>query len=239
MEKSQKHKEEIMSDIWNTQKPSTASTAKRSIWGTQRSEPVRQANTQGANTLETHHVSKPLPVFSTIFADHVEFNKYMKQVILEHRQKNPETTASNVKAWHSSWMTHKENPKFQPLVDRVLSACTFVSAGYFQTQELEFSIFNFWAAMYDKKGEHTIRHSHFPSDFAACYYVDVEPGCSPIIFEKKIIDGVHDNNEPLTIQPQNGMLVLWPAILHHEVPPTETKRMVVAMNIDKYGRTDV
>jgi hypothetical protein len=93
--------------------------------------------------------------------------------------------------------------------------------------------------MYDKKGEHTIRHSHFPSDFAACYYVDVEPGCSPIIFEKKIIDGVHDNNEPLTIQPQNGMLVLWPAILHHEVPPTETKRMVVAMNIDKYGRGDV
>jgi len=133
-----------MSDIWNTQKPSTASTAKRSIWGTQRSEPVRQANAQAANTLETHHVSKPLPVFSTIFADHVEFNKYMKQVILEHRQKNPETTASNVKAWHSSWMTHKENPAFQPLVDRVLSACTFVSAGYFQTQNLEFSIFNFF-----------------------------------------------------------------------------------------------
>ena len=228
-----------MSDIWNTQKPSTASTEKRSIWGTQRSEPVRQANAQAANTLETHHVSKPLPVFSTIFADHVEFNKYMKQVILEHRQKNPETTESNVKAWHSSWMTHKENPAFQPLVDRVLSACTFVSAGYFQTQELQFSIFNCWAAMYDKKGEHTIRHSHFPSDFAATYYVDVEPGCSPIIFESNIKDGVHDGNKPLTIQPQNGMLVIWPAVLHHEVPPTETKRMVVAMNIDKYRRTDV
>ncbi len=229
-----------MSDIWNTQKPSTASTEKRSIWGTQNiQKPVRQDNPQGANRLETHHVSKPLPVFSTIFADHVEFNKYMKQVILEHRQKNPETTASNVKAWHSSWMTHKENPAFQPLVDRVLSACTFVAAGYFQTQELQFSIFNSWAAMYDKKGEHTIRHSHFPSDFAACYYVDVEPGCSPIIFESNKKDGVNDGNEPLTIQPQNGMLVLWPAILHHEVPPTETKRMVVAMNIDKYGRGDV
>ena len=225
-----------MSSIWNTQKSTTTSTENKSVWGSITQEPQQQVNGPQQNMLETFHVSKPLPVFSTIFADHVEFNKYMKQVILEHRQKNPETTKSNVKAWHSSWMTHKENPKFQPLVDRVLSACTFVSAGYFQTQELQFSIFNCWASMYDKKGEHTIRHSHFPSDFACTYYVDVEPGCSPIIFESQKNDGVHDNNKPLTIQPQNGMLLLWPAVLHHEVPPTETKRMVVAMNIDKYDR---
>ena len=98
MEKSQKHKEEIMSDIWNTQKPSISSNEKRSIWGTQNiQKPVREVNS-AQNTLETHHVSKPLPVFSTIFADHVEFNKYLKQVILEHRQKFPESTKSNVKA---------------------------------------------------------------------------------------------------------------------------------------------
>ena len=225
---------------WNTWNTSVTKPPQEevSVWGTQSTQqPISQVNS-AQNTLETHHVSKSLPVFSTIFADHVEFNKYMKQVILEHRQKNPETTESNVKAWHSSWMTHKENPKFQPLIDRVLSACTFVSAGYFQTQNLEFSIFNFWASMYEK-GEYTIRHSHFPSDFACTYYVDVEPGCSPIIFESNIKDGINDGNKPLTIQPQNGMLVLWPAVLHHEVPPTETKRMVVAMNIDKYGRTDV
>ena len=225
-----------MSSIWNTQKSTTTSTENKSVWGSIRQEPQQQVNGPQPNTLETLHVSKPLPVFSTIFADHVEFNKYMKQVILEHRQKNPESTESNVKAWHSSWMTHKENPKFQPLIDRVLSACTFVSAGYFQTQELQFSIFNCWASMYDKKGEHTIRHSHFPSDFACTYYVDVEPGCSPIVFENNIKDGINDGNKPLTIQPQNGMLLLWPAVLHHEVPPTETKRMVVAMNIDKYDR---
>ena len=164
-------------------------------------------------------------------------------------QKSTTTSTENKSVWGSITQEpqqqvngpqpNKENPKFQPLVDRVLSACTFVSAGYFQTQELEFSIFNCWASMYDKKGEHTIRHSHFPSDFACTYYVDVEPGCSPIVFESNIKDGINDGNKPLTIQPQNGMLLLWPALLHHEVPPTETKRMVVAMNIDKYGRTDV
>ena len=224
-----------MSSIWNTQKSTTTSTENKSVWGSIRQEPQQQVNS-AQNTLETHHVSKPLPVFSTIFADHVEFNKYMKQVILEHRQKNPETTESNVKAWHSSWMTHTENTKFQPLIDRVLSACTFVSSGYFQTQDLGFSIFNCWASMYDKKGEHTISHSHFPSDFACTYYVDVEPGCSPIVFESQKNDGINGDNKPLTIQPQNGMLLLWPAVLHHEVPPTQTKRMVVAMNIDKYDR---
>ena len=54
------------------------------------------------NQFKTDHVYKALPVFSTVFEDHVEFNKYMKQVILEHRQKHPEDLESNVKAWHSS-----------------------------------------------------------------------------------------------------------------------------------------
>ena len=56
-----------------------------SVWGTQSTQqPVNKVNTQGTNRLETHHVSKPLPVFSTIFADHVEFNKYMKPVSYTH-----------------------------------------------------------------------------------------------------------------------------------------------------------
>ena len=42
-----------------------------------------------------------------------------------------------------------------------------------------------------------------------------------------------NNNKPLTIQPQNGMLAIWPAILHHEVPPTKGRRMCISMNIDK------
>ena len=187
------------------------------------------------NTLEVQHVSKPMAVFTTILDDHVEFNKYLKQVILEHRQKFPETTKSNVKAWHSSWVTHHENPKFQPLIDRVLDGCKFISAGYYECDDIEYHITNFWAMMYEDT-EWTKRHSHFPSDFACCYYVDVEPGCAPVIFESVQKDGLHDNNQPLTLQPQNGMLAIWPAILHHEVPPTKGRRMCISMNIDKGQR---
>ena len=86
--------------------------------------------------------------------------------------------------------------------------------------------------MYEE-GEHTIRHSHFPSDFSAVYYVDVEPGCAPVLFEVPQKDGVNDKCETLTLQPKNGMLAIWPSILHHEVPPTKGRRMCISMNIDK------
>ncbi len=218
--------------IWNTNK---SSTNNKSVWGSMTYEPQQQVIDNSTSVFETRHVSKPIPIFTTILADHVEFNKYLKQVILEHRQNNPETTKSNVKAWHSSWMTHKENPKFQPLADIVLDACKFISRGYFQCQTTEYSILNFWAMMYEE-GEHTIRHSHYPSDFSAVYYVDVEPGCAPVLFEVPQNDGVNNKCETLTIQPENGMLAIWPAILHHQVPPTKGRRMCVSMNIEKkYG----
>jgi hypothetical protein len=184
------------------------------------------------STFDIQYVPKQMAVFTTILDDHVQFNKYLKQVILEHRKNNPETIKSNVKAWHSSWVTHQENPKFEPLIDRVLDACQFISAGYYECDDIEYNVINMWAMMYEDT-EWTQKHSHFPSDFAACYYVDVEPDCAPVIFESVQKDGVNDNNQPLTLQPQNGMLAIWPAILHHEVPPTKGRRMCVSMNIEK------
>ena len=182
--------------------------------------------------LQINYVPKQMAVFTSILDNHVELNKYLKQVILEHRQNNPETIKSNVKAWHSSWITHQENPKFQPLVDLTLNACKFISAGYYECDDLDFTVINLWAMMYEDT-EWTKKHSHFPSDFAVAYYVDVEPGCAPVIFESVQKDGLNDDNQPLTLHPQNGMLAIWPAMLHHEVPPTKGRRMCISLNIDK------
>ena len=191
-----------------------------------------------SSELKIQHVPKQMAVFTTILDDQVELNRYLKQVILEHRQLHPEDIKSNVKAWHSSWTTHWENPKFEPIIDRVVDACKFISAGYYECDSIEYKVINMWAMMYEDT-EWTKKHSHFPSDFAAAYYVDVEPGCAPVIFESVEKDGVNDNNQPLTLQPQNGMLAIWPAILHHEVPPTKGRRMAISMNIDKGERSKV
>mgnify|MGYP001418755409 CR=1 FL=1 len=215
--------------IWGTQKKSTVT---ESVWGNITPKPQQQEVSPNTSIFKTQHVSKPIPIFTTILADHVELNRYLKQVILEHRQKHPEDLNSNVKAWHSSWETQKINPKFQPLVDRICGACKFISEGYFQCDLCEYTVVNFWAMMYEKS-EYTIKHSHFPSDFSAVYYVDVEPGCAPVLFEVPQNDGVNDKGGNLTLQPQNGMLAIWPSILHHEVPPTKGKRMCISMNIDK------
>ena len=189
-----------------------------------------------SSLFDIKHVNKPMAVFTTILEEHVEFNKYLKQVILQHRHHHPEDIPSNVKAWHSSWVTHEENPKFQPLIDRVLDACKFISAGYYECDNIDYHVINMWAMMYEDT-EWTKRHSHFPSDFAVAYYVDVEPGCAPVIFESVVNDEVNGNNQPLTLQPQNGMLAIWPAMLHHEVPPTKGRRMCISMNIEKGERT--
>tara|TARA_B100001094_G_scaffold98383_1_gene94569 strand:- start:151 stop:915 length:765 start_codon:yes stop_codon:yes gene_type:complete len=215
--------------IWGTSKKPTES---KTVFGSIKSEPQQQVGDPNTSTFETHHVSKPIPIFTTILADHVEMNKYLKQAILEHRQNFPEDLHSNVKAWHSSWETHKQNPKFQPFLDIVCNACEFISEGYFQCDLCNYTVVNFWVMMYEES-EHTIKHSHFPSDFSCVYYVDVEPGCAPVLFETPAKDGVNYNNETFTLQPENGLLAIWPSILHHEVPPTKSRRMCVSANIDK------
>ena len=185
-----------------------------------------------SSTLKIEYVSKPIPIFTTILDDYVEFNKYLKQVILEHRQKFPEDLHSNVKAWHSSWETHKLNPKFMPLCNIVENLCKFVGEGYFSCSDTEYSVTNMWAMMYEET-EHAIKHSHFPCDFSGVYYVDVEPDCAPVIFESMAKDGVNDYNKPLVLQPQNGLLAVWPGILHHEVLKTKSKRMCISFNLHK------
>ena len=42
-----------------------------------------------SSEIKLQYVNKPMPVFTSVLDDHVEMNKYLKQVILEHREKYP------------------------------------------------------------------------------------------------------------------------------------------------------
>ena len=179
--------------------------------------------------IKVQHVNKPTPVFTSVLEDHVEMNKYLKQVILEHREKYPKSNTSNVKAWHSDWNTHEINPKFKPILHRSLEAVKFINKRYFNCKHMDPYISDMWAMMYDGNN-YAQRHSHHICIFVAAYYVDVEKGSAPIIFENAMKDGVRDNNKPLIIHPENGMLIIWPGMLQHEVPPTKEKRMCISMN---------
>ena len=184
------------------------------------------------NEINVHYVPKQVEVFCTILDNHVELNKYLKEVRLEHRKNKPESNTSNVKAWHSEYLTHIINPKFKPLIDEVMGAIRFISDGFYGRKDIQYEVHNLWAMMYEDE-EFTKRHNHWPDEFGVCYYVDVEPNCAPVIFESIQDDDINAKNKPLVIHPQNGMLLIWPGLLEHEVPITKGKRMAISMNIDK------
>jgi hypothetical protein len=165
-------------------------------------------------------VSKELPIFSTNLSDHSNVLNLAAQAIMEERNKNPDPIKSNVNAHYvSDYSSHLNNPKFQPLIDIVLSFCEEVSKHYFKC-ELKYKCYNLWGMLY-APGDHAIKHNHFPSTFAAVIYIDVEPNSAPIVFE-----------DELSVMPAKGSLIVFPAILEHLVPKTDARRMVVAMNID-------
>lgn len=173
-----------------------------------------------ANQIEFRTVSKELPVFTTNIGNHTQALRLAAEAIFEERAKNPQRMESNVKAEYvSAWGSHLNNPKFQPLIDIVLSFCEEISKTYFNC-ELKFKIYNCWGMLYEP-GDYAVKHSHYPSTFAAVIYLDVSEDSAPIVFE-----------EELTVIPASGSLVVFPAILHHEVPKTKARRMVISMNID-------
>jgi len=172
------------------------------------------------NQIEFRKVFKELPVFTTNIGQHRQAIEMAAKAIFEERQKNPRRMESNVKAdYVSSWGSHLNNPNFQPLIDIVLSLCEEVSKTYFNV-ELKYKIYNCWGMLYEE-GDYAVKHSHFPSTFAAVVYLEVEKDSAPIVFE-----------DELTVVPASGSLILFPAILHHEVPKTKGRRMVISMNID-------
>ena len=170
--------------------------------------------------IEFKTVSKELPIFSTNISNHPEVLRLAAEAIYELKQKSPQSIQSNVVAnYVSSWTSHLESPKLQPLCSLVLSFCNEISKNYYET-DVQFKVFNCWGMIYEG-GDYTKKHCHFPSTFAAVIYIDVDENSAPIVFENQ-----------LTVVPISGSLVVFPALLEHQVPKTDSKRIVIAMNID-------
>ena len=146
--------------------------------------------------------------------NHQELNNKLKKIISDFRKEYPESDNSNVKAWHSHFDTHVKEPKFNILIDRVMDA-----SKDFINIKCNLYLLNFWVMEYEK-GNHAVKHNHWPATLSGVYYIDVEENSSPIIFENNFV-----------IKPKNGMLLLFPSIVNHEVPPTKGKRIVASFNL--------
>ena len=84
------------------------------------------------------------------------------------------------------------------------------------------SISDCWGAVYHKD-EYTLQHDHWPAVWSWCYYVSVTDQCAPIVFP----------HAKLSIQPRNGMMVMFPGWVAHYVPKQacDHDRIMIAGNI--------
>ena len=166
-------------------------------------------------------MNKKMPIFTVDISRHIDAIEAAKIAIEQQRMRDPTPMQSNVKAnYVSGWVSHKENLNFSPIVDLAISCAKFISKDFFKA-DLDLICYNCWGARYEP-GDHTVKHSHFPSEFAAVAYLEVDEGAAPIVFE-----------DELTFHPKSGTMVIFPGILHHAVPTTTAGRLVVAMNIER------
>jgi hypothetical protein len=149
-----------------------------------------------------------------------------RMAIEELRVSHPDTTPSNVQSvYMSPWHSHLINNKFKPLTDSAVTIAQEVSRTHLSANlpalNMGLVVTDCWGAIYEKS-DYTKRHNHFPAEFSCVIYLEVHENSAPIIFSGK-----------LHVQPKPNMLVLFPGILQHEVPATDGRRVVVAMNMNK------
>lgn len=163
-----------------------------------------------------------LPVLKTNEFFGQEHNNKIKNLILDYEKNNPVGMESNVKAWSSSYQTHKETDVFSDYLSCISDFSQNIYNNMFSLNQ-EFYLSDFWVSHY-KKGDYTKKHNHGTSFnrnvISGCYYVYVEEGASPIIFE---------GEKP--IYPQNDNLIIFSSKLYHEVPPTDAERIVMSFNL--------
>ena len=174
--------------------------------------------------INVQKVDKPIPIFTTEIPDKDRINQELLQYIERHRHKYTSCKMTNLKCdWRSSFDMHIECPEpiVKELVDFSLEVATHLSSYYQKDLKIPFLIDNFWCAEYEE-GNSARNHTHYPADWAAVYYILVEEHASPLVFEDK-----------LAVDPEPGMLVIFPGTTFHRVKPTKGRRVCAAMNIHK------
>jgi hypothetical protein len=177
-------------------------------------------------TTNTMSAKTSMPVFWFSLHEHFEALLQARVGIDEMRATHPESTPSNVKAvYMSPWKSHTMNPRFAPLCNLVESLAKKISSEELKANldhlNLDIRVTDCWGVIYETS-DHTIPHMHYPSDLSAVVYLEADEKSAPIVF-----------GDGLAIQPKPGLLVIFPGILLHEVPENNSKRVVVAMNLQK------
>lgn len=186
----------------------------------------------------------PCPIWASLIDNHKEINTRMENYIKSHKEMDTEgKKVSNIDGWHSKDFNLKD--------DEVVFFINSISYKIKKTMEdmgwdlikNKVEITNMWSII-NSRGSSNSTHIHSNCYLSAAYYVKAPEKCGDIVFhdprEAKLIRKPKMSNanklnaEEINIQPQAGLLVLFPSYLYHSVREnlSESERIVISFNID-------
>ena len=184
------------------------------------------------------------PIWTSLVENHKQINDKMEKYI-KSLQKIDLTgrKVSNIDGWHSQ--------NFNLNDEEVIFFINSISPKIKKTMEdmgwdlnnNKIEITNTWSII-NTKGASNATHIHSNCYLSAAYYVKAPKKCGDIVFhdprEAKLIrkpktsESNKLNAEEVNIQPQSGLLVLFPSYLYHSVNEniSDSERIVISFNVD-------
>mgnify|MGYP001438585673 FL=1 len=189
------------------------------------------------------HLFFSTPVWASKISNHQIINKEILSYILDLQKKDSEgIKKSNFNGWHShDFNLNEDAPKnfTQAIKLNINQALKDMN---WDLEKQEVKITSMWAII-NEKGAFNQRHHHGNSDLSAAYYVTAEKNCGDIVFYDPRPAPVYKhpvakspnilNASVNSVQPEEGLLVLFPGYLEHSVNPNNSnnKRIVISFNV--------
>jgi len=189
------------------------------------------------------HLFFSTPVWASKIVDHQIINKQILSYILDLQKRDSEgIKKSNFNGWHShDFNLNEDAPKnFTEAIK--LNINQALKDMNWDLEKQEVKITSMWAII-NEKGAFNQRHHHGNSDLSAAYYVTAEKNCGDIVFYDPRPAPVYRhpiakspnilNASVNSVQPEEGLLVLFPSYLEHSVNPNNSnnKRIVISFNV--------
>tara|TARA_Y100001960_G_scaffold323811_1_gene402891 strand:- start:1233 stop:1832 length:600 start_codon:yes stop_codon:yes gene_type:complete len=186
----------------------------------------------------------PIPVWTSLMPNSKELNQKLFKYIKSLQASNPKGKyKSNIKGWHSEDFNLKNEDVvfFINSISESLNK-TFTDMGW-DLEKNKVKITSMWSII-NKKDASNSRHIHSNNYISAAYYVKASENSGDIIFydpvderiirNPKIKDPNKLNSNVFSIEPKEGLLVLFPSYLHHSVDinTSNEERIVISFNID-------
>ena len=186
----------------------------------------------------------PTPIWVGTLANHEEINSTLLEYINNIRKRNPEgTKKSNFLGWHSPDFDLNNQcikdffGKISPMIKEVSEDMKW------DIENFKVKILSCWSIINNKFASNT-GHIHANSLISSAYYVSVNNNSGKIIFDdprpgatikKAPYTSVGEWNQGnVTVEPKNGLLVMFPSYLVHHVQPnmSDEERVIISFNLD-------